>query len=306
MVQWNLGDICNPEETEKMIDDAKIVVETIKKKKEFLNEEISDEEFLSIIHDMEKLTDVTSKLGGYAEMWLSENTNDSERTAFYAQISQMLTDLGNETLFFNIWFKNVSDETAQRLIDADPQYSYMLRTIRKLRKYTLEEREEQIMNLKDLTGTEALTNLYDIVTNKFTWEFEGKTLTQEEMTQYYRNYDGKKREQVYEMVLSRYAEEEAVLGEIYKNIASDWRNENIKLRGFETPIQVRNIGNDVPDEAVKNLMNVVRKNKYLFNEYMKLKFSLLGIERPKRTDLYAPREKEEDKYTYKEAQDLVL
>jgi oligoendopeptidase F len=305
MAIWKLDDIYTGS-ADELKTKAESLVKKLEAKKDSLSEDISNEEFLDILKLEEELTDSTSRLGAYASLWQSEDTNDSERNSHYLSMSEFLTDLGNRTLFINIWFKNLSDETAERLIHADEKYSYMLATIRKFRKYTLGEKEEQILNLKDLTGSDALTNMYDIITNKFSWEVNGETLTQEEMTQYYRDFDKEKRRETYEAVLTTYGENEAVLGEIYKNLANDWRNENMKLRGFTSPISVRNVGNDVPDEAIDNLLKAAEKNVDLFKEYFRLKFNVLGIENPSRTDVYAPRDREEKEYSYDEATELVL
>lgn len=305
MVTWKLEDIYSSS-ADELKEQAESLVQTLESKKEILSENISNEDFLKIIKIEEQLADVSSRLGAYASLWQSEDTNDSERNAHQLSISEFLTDLGNRTLFFSIWFKNLNDETAERLVHADERYQYMLATIRKFRKYTLGEKEEQILNLKDLTGSEALTNLYDIITNKFSWDFKGETLTQEEMTQYYRDYDKETRMNAYKAVLTTFGENETILGEIYKNLANDWRNENLKLRGFESPISVRNVGNDIPDIAIDDLLKAAEKNVDLFKEYFRLKFKVLNIEHPSRTDIYAPRDKEEQEYSYEEARDLVL
>ncbi len=308
MSEWNLNDIFANynSKTEELMEHADGLVKSLEIKKSVLSEEISDKEFLEIMSIEEELTDITSKLGAYASLWQSEKTDEPERNAYYLKISEFITDLGNRTLFFSIWFKELSDKTAERLIKADERYSYMLKTIRKFKEYTLDEREEQILNLKDLTSNDALTNIYDIITNKFAWEFEGKTVTQEEITQFYRNYDKEKREKAYNLVLSRYGEEEAVLGEIYKNLANDWRNENIKLRGFHSAISVRNVGNDVSDDTVNALLAAVRDNIDVFKEYFRLKFKVLKINKPARTDVYAPREENEKEYSYEDAKNIVL
>ena len=306
MVVWNLKDIYDFDKTKELMDKATNLVEELESKKNSLNEDISNEEFSYLLSLEEQITDITSKLGAYASLWQSEKTDDSERNSHYMKINEFLTDLGNRTIFFSIWFKKLSDETAERLILLDERYEYMLRSIRKLTRYTLNEKEEQILSLKDLTSNDALENLYDIITNKFSWEFNGQTLTQEEMTQYYRDFNRDTRRIVYDSVLTKYGEEEAVLGELYKYIASDWRNENIKLRGFSSPINVRNIGNDVPDEAIDNLLNAVRKNVDIFREYFRLKFKILNIENPSRTDVYAPRDEVEVEYSYEDAKNIVL
>lgn len=306
MVEWKLADLMDKDDCNKIMKDIDSITSSIESWKSKLSDDITNDDFLKLISMQEDLTNLTSKLSAFATLWQSENTSDSERNSFLLEVSEFLTDISNRVLFFDIWFKNLNDETAERLIYADKKYNYMLRNIRLLKPYTLDEEQEKLLNIKDLTGSEALTNLYDIFTNKFSWDFEGKKLTQEEITQYYKNPDAELRKKAYSAVLSKYGEEESVLGEIYKNLCNDWRNENIKIRGFSSPINVRNIANDISDSAVNSLLSSIRKNVPLFKEYFKLKFDVLNIKNPSRTDLYAPRNKVEKEYTYEEAKKIVL
>ena len=48
-----------------------------------------------------------------------------------------------------------------------------------------------------------------------------------------------------------YAQDAPILGQIYQYISRDWRSESLDLRGYNTPIAVRNLANDVPDEVVE-------------------------------------------------------
>ncbi len=306
MVRWELKDIMDKDSVESMMSEIDNKTKDLEGWREKLSSGIDEKDFLEIIRLQEELTNLTSRLGAFATLWQSESTGDSERNSFMLKVSEFLTDVSNRLIFFDIWFKNLDDTNAKRLIDSAERYRYMLDSIRKLKPYTLEEENEKILSIKDLTGSEALTNIYDIITNRFSWHFEDKELTQEEMTQYYRDSDPVLRKRAYEAVLSRYGDEEAVLGEIYKNICNDWRNENIKIRGFSSPLNVRNISNDVPDAAVDSLLASIRENSELMKEYFRLKFKALGIQDPSRTDLYAPRNGHDEEYTFEQAKDIVL
>ena len=79
-----------------------------------------------------------------------------------------------------------------------------------------------------------------------------------------------------------------VLGEIYKMLVRDWRNEGLKLRKYASPISIRNIANDVPDEAVNAVLAVCKANAPLFQRFFRLKSKVLGLKEFSRTDVYAP------------------
>ena len=79
-----------------------------------------------------------------------------------------------------------------------------------------------------------------------------------------------------------------------------------ECRGFASPIQVRNVGNDLPDEAVETLVEVARANAPVFQRYFRLKAEWLGLDRLRRYDVYAPLAATERRIPYGEAVELVL
>lgn len=306
MVKWDINHIYNFNDTEKLINELESKTEDFKKLRERLNESLGTEEFMVILKKKEKITEIASKLAAYAELWISENTADSKRNAHYAKISEVCADAGNETMFFTLWFKDLDEDVAKKFIRGSGKYHYLLDRIIAFKKYTLREKEEQIINLKDLTGNQASTRFYDIITNKFRFDYNGKKLSQEEMNQYKESLDRKERIAAYDLVLGRYGQEEDMLGEIYKTIVSDWKNENVKLRGFSSAITARNHGNDVPDAAVDALLKVVRKNSKLFQEYFKLKAKLCNLKNMDRYDLYTPFAKTKKKYSFEDCKKTTL
>ena len=85
----------------------------------------------------------------------------------------------------------MSDETAERLIAESGEFHYYIETQRKFKPHTLKENEEQIINLKDINGIEAMMSLYEMITSKFkfTLEIDGetKTLNRDQLASHYRH-----------------------------------------------------------------------------------------------------------------------
>ena len=92
---------------------------------------------------------------------------------------------------------------------------------------------------------------------------------------------------------------------MYQTVVRDWWNENVKLRLFSTHCG-SNLGNDVPDEAVEALLKVAKKNAEIFQQYFRLKARLLGMEKLRRYDIYAPVVKSEKKFDFDVATKMVL
>jgi oligoendopeptidase F len=71
-------------------------------------------------------------------------------------------------------------------------------------------------------------------------------------------------------------------------------------------MQPTNTGNELADATVAQLMSVTEANYPLAQEYFRLKAKLLGLEKLKNTDIYAPIAESPQKYSFDEARELVL
>src|SRR5690606_31916218 len=94
-----------------------------------------------------------------------------------------------------------------------------------------------------------------------------------------------------------------------KNLVQDWRNEGLTLRHYPSPIAVRHVMNDVPENAVDALLATCRKNAGIFQQYFQLKGRLLKIKKFQRYDLYAPYAPTAGKksgYSFSRAESLVM
>jgi oligoendopeptidase F len=304
MANWNLKDIYDFKQTENFLNDLRNRVEKFKAYRQELPK-LTPERFMQIIREAAEIDMIGSRLIAYAELKLSENTADSTSLAHYSKISELSAELGNEMLFFSLWFKNLDDKTALLYLNKSGEYRYYLERIRVFRKYTLGESEERIITLKDLTGDEALVSIYDQICSQFTFSWKGKTITQEELIQYVRSPKKAERKQAYDLLLTRYKDEK-VLGELYKYLVTSWRNENIKIRGFASSISPRNLGNNIPDSSVETLLSVVKDNMHIFHDYFELKANILKLGKMSRYDLYAPYPSKRKKYSYDESKKMVL
>ena len=123
---------------------------------------------------------------------------------------------------------------------------------------------------------------------------------------YVRQSDPDLRARAYQELYRVYGNDAPILGQVYQTLVRDWSNENIQLRGFASPISVRNLANDIPDEVVETLLEVCRRNSPVFQRYFQLKARWLGIERLRRYDVYAPVAKADKTYSFADAAKMVF
>lgn len=311
--RWDLADLFPSAESDVFKNTFRELEEKVtafEKFREDLTIEIDQRNLLNIITRLEEITKSLHKLGGFAELWFSEDTQNQQAQSLLAKIEQLSAELSNRVMFFTLWWKSLEDETAGRLMDGIGDYRYWLEEMRHFKPYTLTEPEEKIINIKDVTGTSALITLYDAFTNRYSFnitiEGEEKEMTRGELMSLVRQPDANLRMAAYQELYRVYGNDGPILGQMYQTRVRDWRNELINLRGHTSPISARNLHNDIPDEIVDTLLSVSQENAVIFQRFFDLKAKLLGMEKLRRYDIYAPVTHSSKEYAFNDAADLIF
>ena len=275
-----------------------------------LTPDISTEQFMDVMKADETSTRIANKLYSFAGLSFTADTQDQKAQALQARVMQFLAENQNRTLFFSLWWKELDDTNAKRLMDVSGDYRYYLEAMRLYKPHTLSEAEEKIINLKNVTGVSALGNLYDSITSRYMFKLKvggkEKEMTAGELYSYRYSTDPAVRAASYQSQFKVLAEDGNILGQIYQTIVRDWHSENINLRKFKNSIAPRNLSNDVPDEAVEALLSVARKNTGIFQRYFKMKAKHLGMKKIRRYDIYAPLAASKKTYDWNTAVNMVL
>ena len=291
----------------KELDEQITAFEALRPK---LKPDMDVEDFMEMLDASEKSTRLLYRLYVFAGLAFSADTQDQAAQSAQARIQQFYAGMQNRTLFFSLWWKDLDSETAQRFMDVAKDYRYYLEELRNFKPHTLSEAEEKIINIKNVTGSSALVNIYSAVTNRYAFKLEvdgeTKEMTRGELMTYVRGADPDLRAAAYQELYRVYAEDGPILGQMYQTLVRDWRNENVELRNFSSPISARNLGNDIPDEAVDTLLDVCEKNADVFQRYFKLKAKHLGVDKLRRYDVYAPVVQSDKKYDFGQAAEMVL
>lgn len=310
--RWDLSHLMDQpqDEFEQSIKRLDSQVSKFESLRSTLRPDMPGKAFLDILRLNEAIAKDSAKLSAYAYLWFSENTKNLEARAFKTKVEERLTALQNRILFFDLWWQTVDEANATRLMESAGDVRYFLESIRRYKPHTLSEAEEKIINLKNTTGRHAVNTLYDVLTNglTFTLTIKGKrkTLTREQLSMYVRSPEANVREAAYREMYRVFAGQHDVLGEIYTTLVNDWKSENIELRKFASPIAARNLGNDVPHDAVDALLNACAKNASIFQDYFRIKARICEIRPMSRYHLYAPHRTERKRYRYPDAVRMVL
>ncbi len=314
--KWDLSELAKDPKSpafQKQIQELERQSEKFEKIKSKLDPKMSSEKFMNILHQVEEISEKMSKIGGYASLSYSSDTQSDEATSLMTKMSKLGSEISNKILFFDLWWKTQVDEkNAKRLMKNAGEITEYLLHKRLFAKYALSEPEEKIINTLDVTGISALVKLYDKITNAYEYKMKIghkiKKMTREELTNYVRSTNSKTRETAYKTILTKYTENKGVIGEIYQNIVLNWRDEGIEIRGYKSPISMRNIGNDVDDKTIESLLSVCRKNSPVFQKFFIQKAKMLKMKKLRRYDLYAPAASniKEKNYSYNNSVKLVF
>jgi len=310
---WSLSDLLETTEAEVVeaaISELETAIQAVEAARESLDAEMSADDFNAFLQKYEVVTQAAYRLGAYAALWFSGDTQSQEALSFKGKIDQLMLESQNRALFFSLWWKALDDEPAARLMAEAGDLIYFLQQMRNFKPYTLSEAEEKVINLKDVTGIDAVVTMYTMITNKFTFKLEvdgeEKTLTREELMTYARSPNPELRQAAYDEQYRIYSEAGTLLAQAYNYRVRDWANEQVNLRQFSSPIAARNLANDIPDEAVDTLLDVIEEQASVFHRYFALKAKWLGLPKLRRYDLYAPLSASEKKVDYAEAAHTVL
>jgi oligoendopeptidase F len=311
--RWSLNDLL-PEPIEQSLEETFSKLEQalgqFEATRNLLTSEISMQDFQKILVLLESINILKSRIEGYADLSFAEDTQNPAALNLRDRVDQVLTDLSNRALFFELWFKELPDDIADQLIKQSGDLRYFLETMRRFKPFTLSETQEKMINLKDVNGIDAMVNLYEMITNHFTFSFEAEgekqLLTRDQLASYFQSSSPEARANAYQELYRVYSGSSTVLAQMYIHRVRDWHTEGIELRGFSSPISARNVENDLPDEIVETLLSVCRDNAKLFQRYFKLKARLLGLDKLRRYDIYAPLIPSKKKFDYAVAKQMVL
>ena len=319
--KWDLTDLVDDSlktKSDLLVENIKRKVKEFENNREILKRDLGITIFEGLLRKIENILEDLSIVNSFAQLKYAADTSSNEAASLVLQTEKLSSEISNKILFFDLWFKKELDENnAQRLVDSIfPVYREFLKYKRLLAKYSLNESEEKIINTLEVTGPSALVKIYDRMTNNFEFTIirkRGKkkvirTFTnKEKLISLIRSPKAKEREFAYKALFKTYEKNSGVLGEIYQNLVTQWKDENISIRGFKSPISVRNIYNNIDDTTIETLLSVCRKNVTMFHDYFKEKAKLIGVKKLRRYDLYAPiSSKNTPKFTFKNATKLVL
>lgn len=266
---------------------------------------------LKSLREYEELQNRMSKPFCYAHLLFASDSGNETYRALNQRCSELGSSFSQQLIFFDLELMELHDnrfDSVCQLPEA-ANYRHFLEGLRKFRPHTLKENEERLLTRKDLTGVRAFTRLFDELSASFSYSMEmdgvQKEFTGEELLSLLHHTSPEIRYRAMTTFLEKHGEHGIVFNSVFNNIALD-HSQDMELRGYTSPIQPTNLGNEISDEAVEHLMKITESNYCLAQEYFRLKAAILGVNKLRNCDVYAPVADIEKKYDFNEASRLVV
>jgi len=249
----------------------------------------------------------------YAQLLFSADSRPDKIKALFAKVREQWSEVSEELLFFELELMKLEEQRFSALsatAELAP-YRHYLNQLRKGAPYTLSEEVEQALKRKDLSGKEGFSQLFEELTSSFSFNFvrpgetQSSEVTGEELLSLLYHPDGEVRERAFSTFLNKHRDNALVLTTCFNNLLLDHEREG-ELRKYPDLMTPTHLSSETEPEMVEQMMAVTEQNYGLAREYFNLKKELLGLEKMKNTDIYAPLPGSERQFSLIEARQLVF
>ena len=263
------------------------------------------------IEEFERFVELMGRLGSYAGLYYAADQADPERAKFYGDISEKLTAISTEIIFFDLELNQI-DEALMAMALQNPRlarYKPWIDNVRKEKPYQLEEKLERLFAEKGQTAGGAWNRLFSetIAALRFPVAGEPEPLPLE-MTLNLLSNPSEERRAAGAEALAKVFKDNVRLFTLLTNTLAKDKEISDRWRGFKDVAESRHLANQVEAGVVDALVSSVREAyPRLSHRYYKMKAKWLGKERLSHWDRNAPLpERPERTFAWPEAQRLVL
>ncbi|MBI3247617.1 MAG: M3 family oligoendopeptidase [Deltaproteobacteria bacterium] len=315
-IQWNLNELyARPDDPRLEADlaEAKRQAEAFasKYRGKVASGALDGRALASVLEEYEALAELEHRPSFYASLLFAGDTQNPAAQRLAQRTREAATEIGNLLVFFSLELIGLDDQYTAALLAAPEmdRYRHYVEAVRRFKPYTLSEREEQLLNQKELTSSSAFQQLYEELTGslRFTLTIDGeaKEMTDGEVMALLRHPDRALREHAFTTFLETHAKHSLVLTSIFNNIFLDHKID-CEMRQYPDVTLPTHLSNEIAPETVEAMMQAVERHYPLAQGYFQLKAQMLGVEKLKNTDIYAPIEAEVEQVTFTEAKALIL
>ena len=311
---WNLRDIYA---SDKMWSEAKLKLaaqfDRVLKYKGRLATSAS--QLLACLDFNGRLVKELDRLHSYAAMKSDEDTRDSKYLAMRQEVEQLITDYSSKASFIEPEIAKMDKQMIDKFIRKESGlriYKTYLYDIQRTKAHRLSEKEEKILAEAGLLA-DGPSSIYMIFSNAELpypqIKLSDGTLAKLSKAGYARYRavkDRSDREAVFQAFWDTFNNFKGTFGvQLYANVKRDMFY--ARTRNYPSSLESALDKNNIPTKVYLALIENINNNLDSFHRYLKLRRRMLGVDKLKYSDVYAPVVQEVDlEYTFEEAEQLVL
>ncbi len=309
-IHWNLSDLYESPSDPDLETDTELVrqkAETFNSTYRGKIDDLKAGDFAGMLEEYENIIQLLRKIGSYAHLIWSTNTEDPKLGKLLQQANELSSEISQKLVFLDVEWLKIDDEKANRLIHANEleKWRHYLEVSRLYKDHTLTEQAEKVMSAKSVTSRSAWNRFFDETLGAARFELDGESLTEQEVLSKLHEPDRDLRKRAHQSLTETFREHSRTLTFIFNTILAD-KSTNDKLRGYENWITSRNLSNQTDNETVHALITAVTDHYPLAQRYYRLKKELLEVDKMYDYDRYAPITKSTERAGWDEAQNMVL
>ncbi|MFZ2486615.1 MAG: M3 family oligoendopeptidase [Anaerolineae bacterium] len=269
--------------------------------------DLSAAELAALLTRYEMLVELAGKLGSFAGLNWTQNTEDPARGALMQRVSERSARVSQQLVFLDLELANAPDAAAQAWL-ADPalaRWQHWLQLVRIFRPHLLSEPEEKLLTEKSVTGREAWTRFFEEAHGAARFELDGETLTRDQVLSKLYALDRPLRERAAAALTAGLRAMQRTNTYIFNTLLADKASDD-QMRSYSSWINGRNLSNQVDDATVNALVDAVTARYDIVARYYRLKRRLLGVDELFDYDRYAPLPAADHFYPWEQARAIVL
>jgi len=264
-------------------------------------------DFEKIVKEFEDGNELGDKLGNYAFLIYATNMNDQKTVQFYQGINEKLTEISSNLIFFTNEINSSSDNDFEAFKNGSGKYKNWLINLRRFKDHQLDQKSEKIFLDKNLTSNSSWVRFFEEQINDLKFEINGKEHNSSDALNLLSDHDEETRKKAALSIESVFQTNVKTFTFITNTLAKD-KITNDKWRNYTSPVESRNLANNVEGEVVDALTKSVTSNyKNISHRYYEIKSKLFNKKQLDYWDRNAPYPNSPKKLIqWEEAKDIVL
>jgi oligoendopeptidase F len=248
---------------------------------------------LACVQTYEQIDVTAGRLMSFAGLRYYQNTMDSERAKFMADMQDRITTFTTPLVFFTLEFNRLDDAHLAALIAANgdlARYKPVFDRMRAMRPYQLSDELEKFLHDQSVVGSAAWNRLFDETMAGLMFKVAGEEeeLNLESTLNLLTDTNRAKREAAARALAEVFQRDIKLFARVHNTLAKEKEIED-RWRKMPTPQTGRHLSNHVEPEVVEALRNaVVAAYPKLSHRYYRLKAKWMGLDKLQVWDRNAP------------------